>query len=242
MYDDRRFDQTRKPDWSNRRKYALSGLLTCSLCGHWLSGSNRAPSQTKSGGTRPRVQTFACQPANGGCSKLRIDYAPVEEWVLGQVFARLDVPSLRDALSPGASPVDDDELRQRIREDERLLERLDDDYADGVLDRPRYLRQVDRVQQRLDGLRRELAALQREVFVIDSGGRRLRDVWNEHDATWRRTLLGHVIEKVVVEPHPAGTTTHLSRRRGEDDVSYKSRRKEHREKLLAQRVHVHWKH
>jgi site-specific DNA recombinase len=241
LYDDRRFDQTRKPDWSNRRKYALSGLLTCSLCGHWLSGSTRGPSQRKSGGTRPRVQTFACQPANGGCGRLRIDYAPVEEWVLGQVFARLDVPSLRDALSAGASQVDDDELRQQIQEDERLLERLDDDHADGLLDRRRYLRQLNRIQQRLHEARRDLAEVQRTSFVIDTGGRTLREVWAEHDATWQRTLLGHLIDKIIIEPHPAGVTTTLTRRRGEDDSSLGQRRHEHQELVLLQRVHVSWK-
>jgi site-specific DNA recombinase len=240
LYDDRRFDQTRKPDWSNRRKYALSGLLTCSLCGHWLSGSTRGPSQTKSGETRPRVQTFACQPANGGCGKLRIDYAPVEAWVLGQVFARLDVPSLRNALSAGASQ-GDDELRQRIRDDEQRLERLDDDHADGLLDRRRYLRQLHRIQQRLHEARQELAEVQRTSFVIDTGGRTVRDVWCDRDILWRRTLLEHVIDKVVIEPHPAGVTTNLSRRRAETDEDLARRRAEHREKLLLQRVRISWK-
>jgi hypothetical protein len=241
LYDDRRFDQTRKPDWSNRRKYALSGLLTCSLCGHWLSGSTRGPSKTKGGETRPKVQTFACQPANGGCGKLRIDYTPVEEWVLGQVFARLDVPGVRTALSAGASRVDDDELRQQIQEDERLLERLDDDHADGLLDRRRYLRQLHRIQQRLHEARRELAEVQRTSFVIDTGGQSLREVWAEHDATWQRTLLGHLIDKIVIEPHPAGVTTTLTRRRGEDDASLAQRRLEHQELVLSQRVRISWK-
>ncbi len=241
LYDSKRWSRTCPPDWSSRRKYALSGLLVCGCCGHWLSGSSRASRPDKDGQPRPSVVSFICNTAQGGCGRIRADYEPIEAWVLAQVFARLDVPDVQAALATPQERGDEDDLRHRIADDERLLERLDDDYSDGVLNRTRYLRQVDRVQQRLDGLRRELAALQREVFVIDSGGRRLQDVWNEHDATWRRTLLGHVIETVVVEPHPAGTTTHLSRRRGEDDVSYKSRRKEHREKLLAKRVHVHWK-
>jgi DNA invertase Pin-like site-specific DNA recombinase len=241
LYDDQRFDQTRKPDWSNRRKYALSGLLTCSLCGHWLSGSTRAPSRTNGGRTRPKVQTFSCQPANGGCGKLRIDYAPVEAWVLGQVFARLDVPSLRDALAAGGPQVDDDELRQQIQEDERLLERLDDDHADGLLDRHRYVRQLNRIQQRLHAARRKLAEVRRANFVIDTGGRTVRDVWCDRDIPWQRTLLKHVIDKIVIEPHPAGVTTNLSRRRAETDEDVAQRRAQHRERLLLQRVHISWK-
>lgn len=236
LYDDKRWARTCPPDWSSRRKYPLSGLLFCGRegCGHWLSGSMSTVRGKK-------VPSFICTTANGGCGKIRIDYPAVEDWVLGQVFARLDVPGVQVALSSREQRADDDELRQQIRDAERLLERLDDDHADGVLDRRRYLRQVSRTQERLDALRRELAEVQRSVFVVETGGRSLREVWAEHDATWQRTLLGHVIEKIVIEPHPVGMTTNLSRRRGESDESLRNRRREHRELLLLERVHVTWK-
>jgi hypothetical protein len=109
------------------------------------------------------------------------------------------------------------------------------------LDRRRYLRQLNRIQQRLHGARQDLAEVQRTSFVIDTGGRTLREVWAEHDATWQRTLLGHLIGKIIIEPHPAGVTTTLTRRRGEDDASLGQRRHEHQELVLLQRVHVSWK-
>lgn len=239
LYDDKRWSRSCPPDWSSRRKYPLSGLLYCGRCGHWLSGSNRAARRGEVGGTT--IPSFICTTAQGGCGKIRMDYPALESWVLDQVFARLDVPGVQLALSTREQRADDDVLRQEIRDAERLLERLDDDHADGVLDRRRYLRQVSRAQQRLDALRRELAEVQRATFIVETGGRSLREVWVEHDAIWKRTLLGHVIERVTIEPHPAGTTTALSRRRGEDDETLFSRRKEHQELLLLQRVHVTWK-
>jgi hypothetical protein len=86
-----------------------------------------------------------------------------------------------------------------------------------------------------------LAEVPRTNFVIDTGGRTVRDVWCDRDIPWRRTLLEHVIDKVVIEPHPAGVTTNLSRRRAETDEDLARRRADHREKLLLQRVCISWK-
>jgi site-specific DNA recombinase len=231
LYEPSRFTETRKRDWSNRRRYALSGLLWCSLCGHWLSGS-----------TSRGKRAFVCQTANGGCGKIRIDYDATEVWVLGLVFARLDVPGVQRGLSSRETSGDDDELRQRIADAERALERLDDDHADGLLDRRRYQRQVQRIQERLDEARRELAEAQRTTFVVDVEGRSLRDAWDEHehDVAWRRAFLEHVIDRVTIAPHPADVTSTLTRRRGESDEQLKSRRKEHQERIMLQRVRIRW--
>lgn len=242
LYEPSRFEHTRKLGWTNRRKFALSGLLRCGLCGHWMSGSIRAASKRKDGTVRDKVKTFTCAPANGGCGKLRIDYAPVEAWVLGQVFARVEVPGVQSSLSSREESADDSELRQQIADAERRLEGLDDDYADGTLDRARYRRQVARLADRLDAMRTHLAKTQRATFIVDTDGRSLRDVWNEHsdDVPWQRALLEHVLDKVVINPHPAGVTATLTRRRQESDADLQKRRTEHLERTLLQRVHVKW--
>ncbi len=231
------------PDWSSRFKYPLSGLLFCAKCGHWLSGAalpDRRPSN-QDGKRRPPILSFACVTATGGCGRLRIAYSPLEQWVLDMVFARLDVPGMQEALSTHQEYPDAEDLRQRITDVQRRLERLDDQYADGMLDDQRYRRQVQRLTKQITEMRTRLAEIQRDVFVIGTGGRSLRDVWAEHDATWQRTLLGHLIDKIVIGPHPAGVTTNLSRRRAETDEELTRRRAEHRENLLLQRVSVFWK-
>jgi hypothetical protein len=228
------------PDWSSRRKFPLSGLLFCSECGHWLSGAALTGKVEASGERRPSVTSFACVTATGGCGKIRISYEPLERWILDLVLSRLDTAEVQVALPTPVEHRDTDELRQQIADTQRRLERLDDDKNDGLLDEHRYRRQVERLNRRITELRTELAEIQRDVFVIDSGGRTLREVWPEHDATWQRTLLGHVIDKIIIQPHPAGVTTNISRRRGEDDESLAGRRQHHRERLLLQRVHVHW--
>lgn len=242
LYEPSRFTETRKQGWTNRRKFALSGLMRCGLCGHWLSGSRRSRRYRADGTERPGVSTFTCATANGGCGKLRIDYLPVERWVLGQVFTRLDVPGVQRGLSTREEPTDNDALRQQIADAERGLERLDDDYADGVLDRTRYRRQVARLTERVDTMRSQLAETLRETFIIDTQGRSIQDAWAEHteDIPWQRALLEHVIDRVTIMPHPEGVASTLTRRRGESDEQLESRRNDHQELLLRQRVRVLW--
>jgi hypothetical protein len=244
LYEPSRFTETRKPDWSNRRKYPLSGLLFCGLCGHWLSGAIRSATKTKSGEVKPKVQSFACATANGGCGRVRIDYRAVEDWIVRQALALVAVPAVQTSLAAREQPDDVEPLRRAIIDDERLLQRLDDDHTDGLLDRPRYVRQVERVTLRLDAARARLAESQRGIFVIDTGGRSLRDAWDEHasDTPWRRRFLEQVIERVTISPHPVGMTSTITRRRGETDEDFGTRRRDHLHGLLLRRVRIDWRH
>ncbi|WP_256375514.1 recombinase family protein [Modestobacter sp. DSM 44400] len=241
LYDDSRYAETRQPDWSNRRKFPLSGFLTCGLCGSRLHGSTRTSPPTKSSPQRVKSRTFMCNPATGGCGKLRIDAASAERWVLDQVFARLDVPDLQAALASPIERADGDDLRHEIDRAEKALSRVDTAYADGDMTKERYRAQVARITAQLDQHRRALADVHRAAFVIDTGGRSLRDAWAEHDVPWQRSLLEHVIETITVQPHPKGVTSTLTRKREESDEQLESRRREHQERVLFQRVRVSWK-
>jgi site-specific DNA recombinase len=242
LFDPSRFTESQKPDWSNRRKYPLSGLLFCALCGHTLSGSSRVVGKKTDGQNRPTLKTFACIPGSGGCGRIRIDYRKVEAWVLNDVFHRISVPGVQTSLASRDESADDAELRQQIADDERRLERLDDDYSDGTLDRARYRRQVARLTERVDTLRSRLAVTLRSTFVVDTQGRSLRAVWDEHadDVSWQRTLLEHVLDRVVIHPHPAGVTSTVNRKRSESAEQLENRRKEHSELILRQRVEIKW--
>ena len=225
LYEPSRYTGARQRDWTNRRKYALSGFLFCGLCGHWLAGSIRSASKTKSGEVRPKVPSFSCVASLGGCGRVRVDYLHLEEWVVRQTLALVAVPAVRSSLEAREQPDDVEPLRRQIIDDEKLLERLDDDHADGLLDRPRYVRQVDRVTQRRDAARARLAETQRGIFVLDTGGRSLRDAWDEHasDTPWRRRFLEQVIERVTISPHPTGMTSTITRRRGESEEDFAER-------------------
>lgn len=224
----------RSPDWTNRRKYVLSGLMRCGLCGHVLSGSTRSAY-----GTGEKIQTFQCATGNGGCGKLRIDYAPVEEWVLSLVFARLDVPAVADALTTDTDTGEADALRVAIGDAERGLTRVDDAFADGLLDKTRYAAQVARFTSEIDGARTRLAALATDaVPAVDAAN--LRAEWPGYDLPRQRQIIGAVLASVTIEPHPGGAGTRLPRRSGDTDSALAERRRAHLDSLLSRRVSPVW--
>lgn len=226
----------RTPDWSTRRKYVLSGLLRCSACGHHLSGSLRRGSD---GETR---KSWICATATGGCGKIRIDNDDAELFVVRLALAVLDVAAVRRSLSQTSEPDASVDLRRRIGEDERRVERLGDDYADDVIDRATYERQRDRLGARLATNRTALAELMRtRPQVIETGGRSLEAVWDEHDVPWRRDLLARVLESVTVEPFPAGMASTLTRRKAESKEDFAARSRVHRDDVLRQRVRLSWR-
>jgi len=101
---------------------------------------------------------------------------------------------------------------------------------------------VARLTERVDTMRSQLAETLRSTFVVDTEGRSIQDAWVEHaeDIPWQRALLEHVIDRVTIMPQPTGVASTLTRRRGESDEQLGSRRKDHQELLLRQRIRVSW--
>lgn len=80
------------------RRYLLSGMLRCGKCGNKLFSSVR---QDRKSETRRYVCSSA--PDHGGCGKLTVVAAPVEEWITEAVLYRLDSPAMADALAGRAA-------------------------------------------------------------------------------------------------------------------------------------------
>ncbi|MFC5066198.1 recombinase family protein [Actinomycetospora atypica] len=227
----------RPVDWSTRRKFVLSGLLQCGACGHTMTGSLR---RGRDGETH---KSWTCATGTGGCGRIRIDNTDAERWVVRLALAVLDVAAVRDALSPGDDEGAGDDLRERITSDERRLERLADDFYDDVIDRTTFERQQSRVRARLETSRTALAKLMRaRPTVVETGGRSVVDVWDEHDDVhWRRELLARVVENVVVLPHPRHMASTLTRRKIEAANEFEARRAEHRDRALFERLRITWR-
>jgi DNA invertase Pin-like site-specific DNA recombinase len=229
-----------RESWLPAHKYVLSGLLKCGRegCGRSLTSNT----ERKANRAEQRI-SYICNPATNGCGKIRINGTALETFVVRQMLALMDVPPVRTALSTREERADDDELRHAIREDERRLQRLEDRLLDDLLDEAAYRRQRARIAKRLTENREALAKLQRTTFLVDLGGRTLRQAWDDHrnDLGWRRTLLRHVIERIVILPHPVGVASTLPRRKGESDDALAARRREHDDMVLLQRVRIGWK-
>lgn len=233
------------PERSEWRKYLLSGLVECGVCGHTMAASTiREPvSKDNVDGARVLKARYICQKiATGGCGTVVIMQEPLHEWVEAQVVAALDAPELAAASAiDGQHDTADQEgaLRQAQREDETLLIKLDDDMADGLLDDARWRRQARRVSERIAERRSTLAGL-----VVQGARPRLpeateiRRQWAIRDVTWKQSVLRQVVDKVVIAPHPRGVATRLTPFKTETLEQFAARQDQHTAGVLAQRVQV----
>lgn len=120
-------DPRRRTVANNSTRHLLTGIARCGVCGQAV---------------RAKREQYQCPSGCVGRSK-----APVDEYVSRVVIGRLEMP---DALSLLA--VDDGAAEVAAREAAELrarLERLTDDYADGILDRDGMKRAAERIRPRL---------------------------------------------------------------------------------------------
>lgn len=207
-------------EYTGARKFALSGLLKCGLCGKTMY------SQPYMG--KP---SFICQDqASVAGRKLRIGYDDLEQFVSRLVFDALDSPQVASAMQTEESG--DEAVRQlsdELAADREMLARLLDDYADGLLSREELKRQQTRLRQRVEDNQRAMERLTARPVLRDvPTGDEARRLWEERDVTWRRTLLSALIEKVVIGPFPKGAPMRPAEAW------------EDRARLLAQRVEIVW--
>lgn len=232
-------DPARKTSTSNKRKYALSGLLYCALCGNRLTSATTKKDQAAS---------FECsklKTGRGGCGKIKIVMEPLEAYITEQVFLALDTPDLHKAMAGDKTEADETEraLRQAVTDDEEALQRLEDEKDDGHLPDDSYRRRRGRITTRLEANRRELLmATRATVHANLPTGDELRAVWSTKDNVWRRTILASVIERIDVGPHPRGVSSAPPRRSGEPLTAWRERFDTARALTFAQRTTVTWWH
>lgn len=221
----------------NARKYALSGLVFCAECEHVMVSMTA---------TRLKGPSFVCSEiSTGGCGKMRIAMEHLERYIVAQVFTRLDSPELRSAMATAADDIDETErdLRRAIDDDEGRLVRLTNEYDDDEITKVEYGRRRRRLDDRINANRAALAkATRARVHTRLPSGTELRQVWDDKDNVWRRTMLASIIERIEVSRHPAGVASNLTPRRGEDPQTFRDRLDLHRAQVLRQRVRVEWWH
>lgn len=196
----RLLDPARRTTKTNARKYLLTGIAVCGNCGAKLVA-------------RPRedgARRYACVsgPGFGGCNTIFRMAEPVEDLVTEAVFEALDTPELTKQLHAQAdSRSEEAELLDAIREEEAKLEELATDHYDKrLITKAEYLSVRDGIQGRIDNLRRELAKLDQGTVLahLPSGGKALRQRWEERGLDWRRAVVSTVVDSVKVHPAVKG--------------------------------------
>jgi site-specific DNA recombinase len=176
------------------RDYPLRGILRCSECGRWLSSM---PSKRK--------RQYGCKKYEGGCGHVMISADAVERYVNGLLLPMADSPGLRDLIrSEEAADVNEaTNLVLENAEDEKQLAQMDNDYADRVIPRATFLKQSNRLRDRMEGRTNKLSAL-RGYSALDRLGGQVQDRWNEMSADDKRMILQSLVASIEVSPVPVG--------------------------------------
>ena len=179
------------------RKYLLTGLAYCGNCGQPMIGgahrSNREPHP------KPRYRCMARPGIRQGCNVQRLA-EPVDILVTESVLYALDTADLSKLLQQDAKQ----EAKPLLRQYQKLQRRkrdLVDDYASGLLTRAELSQAKMTVERQIEQIQAHLAQLQPDhALELGPAGQTIREIWGNGSLAWRRTILGLVIERIVIKP------------------------------------------
>ncbi|MFI9175984.1 recombinase family protein [Streptomyces lincolnensis] len=191
---------------SPARKYLLTGFLHCGKCGTRLNGETKRDKPDK-----PLRPVYHCRVQGDtqrkhGCGGVTRGAEPLDDFVLTCLFYRLDTPELGALLQPDEKNKAKlkDLLEDRTNQERRIQEILDD-YAEGELTREQKNRAKAKADSKLEEINQEIDKLSRghKASTLIPVGMSVREAWEATESlTWRRELIGLLIEKIVV--HPGG--------------------------------------
>lgn len=185
------------------RTYLLSGLLRCRRCG------NRLYSQARHSNPQNRVRRYVCLkgPDHGGCGRLTVVAAPVEELLTEAVLTRLDSAQLADALAGKANAdADVTALAAQVDTDQGRLDELAGLYADGAITAREWIAARDPITERITAARRDIAAVTdtTAVFELVGTGGALRTEWDGLDLGRQQAIIKAVLDHAVIAPGTPG--------------------------------------
>lgn len=185
------------PRLSAPRKHLLTGLLRCSRCGSTLAPNSKE-------GT-PR---YVCRPlGNGGCGAMSVVMSHADARAVELVVEHLDSAEFGAALARARKAAEgaDRQLTEavdQLQRDRHALAELDDAFADGLLDRDRYRRQVSRLQARIGAGETKVASLASSgpAIAYEGQGATVQAAWEHMTLEEKRQILEAVVERFVVAP------------------------------------------
>lgn len=189
-------DQKRqKGGGGTARTYLLTGFVCCGRCGARLT----ARAVIRKGHRYPR---FTCAIDRGGCNRVGIAAAPLDQLITEAVFHRLDGPELARAVARRAEAEDGTAaLEMAIEEDQAALEELTRDrYVERTLTAAMFAAARAPLERRLSEAQARLAAVALTSSVELPSGGILRTRWPDLDLEKRRVVLGQIVDSIVISP------------------------------------------
>lgn len=192
----------------------LSGICVCAVCGGLLYFNHYQERRNDDGSYY--YLYMRCQRHKPSLScQVKIILAELRNWLTMLHDAAPELPEVTEVKVTHdlTSRLDERISRQEsdILRDKAALVRLDNAYADGILDLDRYRQQVGRLTERIEESERHLAALEEERRAAEQSGetgKRLAEVaergtsiLDAEDVTAANAWLRHRLQIVVTSGH-----------------------------------------
>ncbi|MCU1598403.1 MAG: serine recombinase [Glaciihabitans sp.] len=180
------------------RRYLLSGMLRCGKCGNKLFSSVR--------GERRR---YVCMsgPDHGGCGRLTIVAAPVEEWIAEAVLIRLDSPAMADALA-GRAAADDRHaaLLLELQSDQALMAELAGMMGNREISPAEWKVAREPIEARIYNISRQIDQLTGHSALtgLVGNGDALRTSWSTLNLSRQAAIVGAVLDFATIGPGVQG--------------------------------------
>ena len=190
-------DPSRRTNRSARR-YLLSGLCRCGLCGTVMYSM-----------PRNGIRRYTCRSGLdfGGCGSMAVIAEPLEDLIAQSVLIRLDSPALTKALDKSsANESATVELSEVIRTDTERLEELSGLYADGAITGPEWRIARDKIDARLMSNRRTISNVRgnRELTSLVGQGSVLTQQWAELNLSRQVAIVKALVDHVRIDSAPKG--------------------------------------
>jgi DNA invertase Pin-like site-specific DNA recombinase len=184
------------------RRYLLTGLLRCDLCGAPLIARPQA------GGERRYV--CAKGPGHSGCGRMAIMAEPVEAFLAEAVLVQLDAPGVAAALAAAqsadaATAAEHDALRQ----DRQQLDELARAYGQRQVTFSEWLAARAPIEARIDAAQRKVSRLSRSAAIDPYVGKSdaLRAIWQTLPLNRQRSIVSALLDRAVIRSAVPGRTT-----------------------------------
>jgi site-specific DNA recombinase len=180
------------------RRYRLSGLLFCGKCGNRLFSSARVD-----------TRRYVCMsgPDHGGCGKLTVVAAPVEEWISAAVLMRLDSPAMHDVLE-GRSAQDERQVSivNDLQSAQSRMAELAEMFAAGELSRAEWKLARASLETRVESGQRQLDQMAgtRTLDDLVGHGAALSEGWAELNLDRQVAIVRSVMESATILPGEQG--------------------------------------
>jgi hypothetical protein len=142
-------------------------------------------------------------PDHGGCGKLTITAAKVEEWLFEAVLFRLDSPVMADALAGRAAA---DErfagLSSELEADQAQMRELAQMWAAKQLSSLEWKAAREPIEARLYNTERQLAQLTGTTTLtgLVGNGSQLRTRWDQLNLTRQAAIIAAVLDYATIRP------------------------------------------